>query len=66
MQNPEAAARELERSVKDLGFHGFMVNGFCQVGDAENAVYCDAPQCTDFWASAAALGKPFYMHPRDP
>ena len=66
MQDPEAAARELERSVKDLGFHGFMVNGFSQVGDAENVVYYDAPQYTDFWAGAAALGKPFYMHPRDP
>ena len=66
MQDPEAAARELERTVKDLGFHGFMVNGFSQVGDAENVVYYDAPQYTDFWASAAALGKPFYMHPRDP
>ncbi|MFM0615477.1 amidohydrolase family protein [Paraburkholderia nemoris] len=66
MQDPEAAARELERSVKDLGFHGFMVNGFSQVGDAENVVYYDAPQYTDFWTNAAALGKPFYMHPRDP
>jgi gamma-resorcylate decarboxylase len=66
MQDPDAAARELERSVKDLGFHGFMVNGFSQVGDAENVVYYDAPQYGDFWASAAALGKPFYMHPRDP
>jgi len=43
-----------------------MVNGFSQVGDAENAVYYDASRYTDFWASAAALGKPFYMHPRDP
>lgn len=66
MQDPEAAARELERSVKELGFHGFMVNGFSQVHEAENVAYYDAPQYTDFWASAAALGKPFYMHPRDP
>ncbi|MFD1554754.1 amidohydrolase family protein [Paraburkholderia silviterrae] len=66
MQDPEAAARELERCVKELGFHGFMVNGFSQVGNAENVVYYDAPQYTDFWAHAAALGKPFYMHPRDP
>ncbi|WP_233889894.1 amidohydrolase family protein [Paraburkholderia flagellata] len=66
MQDPDAAARELERCVKQLGFHGFMVNGFSQVGDVENVVYYDAPQYTDFWASAAALGKPFYMHPRDP
>ncbi|QBR02217.1 amidohydrolase family protein [Paraburkholderia pallida] len=66
MQDPEAAARELERCVKELGFHGFMVNGFSQVGNAEHVVYYDAPQYTDFWANAAALGKPFYMHPRDP
>jgi len=66
MQDPDAAARELERSVRELGFHGFMVNGFSQVGDADSVVYYDAPQYTDFWATAAALGKPFYMHPRDP
>ncbi|MGV2288123.1 amidohydrolase family protein [Trinickia sp. YCB016] len=66
MQDPEAASRELERCVKEFGFHGFMVNGFSQVGEAENVVYYDAPQYADFWANAAALGKPFYMHPRDP
>lgn len=66
MQDPEAAARELERSVKTLGFHGFMVNGFSQVGNSETVVYYDAPQFADFWNSANALGKPFYMHPRDP
>ena len=66
MQDPEIAARELERCVKDFGFHGFMVNGFSQVGHAENVVYYDAPQFGDFWKSATALGKPFYMHPRDP
>ena len=66
MQDPDAAARELERCIKDFGFHGFMVNGFSQVGHAENVVYYDAPQFGDFWKSATALGKPFYMHPRDP
>ncbi|WP_179404103.1 amidohydrolase family protein [Burkholderia guangdongensis] len=66
MQDPDAAARELERCVNELGFHGFMVNGFSQVGDAETVAYYDAPRYADFWASAAALGKPFYMHPRDP
>ena len=66
MQDPDAAANELERCIKTLGFHGFMVNGFSQVGDAESVVYYDAPQFADFWKSANALGKPFYMHPRDP
>ncbi len=66
MQDPNAAAVELERCVKTLGFHGFMVNGFSQAGSAETVVYYDAPQYADFWKSANALGKPFYMHPRDP
>jgi predicted TIM-barrel fold metal-dependent hydrolase len=66
MQDPEAAARELERCIKKLGFHGFMVNGFSQVGNAETVAYYDAPQFNDFWSTANALGKPFYMHPRDP
>jgi len=66
MQDPEAAARELERCVTQLGFHGFLVNGFSQVGDEHTVAYYDAPQFADFWNHAAALGKPFYMHPRDP
>ena len=66
MQDPQAAARELERAVNELGFHGFMVNGFSQVGDAETIVYYDDPRYADFWKTAEALGKPFYLHPRDP
>src|SRR5436190_10067509 len=31
MQDPEAAANELERCVRDLGFKGALVNGFSQV-----------------------------------
>jgi 2,3-dihydroxybenzoate decarboxylase len=66
MQDPAAAARELERCIKELKFHGFMVNGFSQVGDEQNVAYYDAPEFGEFWISAASLGKPFYMHPRDP
>ena len=35
MQDPEAAATELERCVRDLGFKGSMVNGFTQLGLVE-------------------------------
>jgi len=66
MQDPDGAARELEHCVRDFGFHGFMVNGFSQVGDPQNVVYYDHAMFNGFWASAAALGKPFYLHPRDP
>jgi gamma-resorcylate decarboxylase len=66
MQDPGGAARELERCVKQLGFHGFMVNGFSQIGSADSVVYYDDPRFNEFWAAAAAIGKPFYLHPRDP
>ena len=33
LQDPQAAAQELTRCVKDLGFCGAMVNGFTDTGD---------------------------------
>jgi predicted TIM-barrel fold metal-dependent hydrolase len=66
MQDPEAAALELERCVGELGFHGFLVNGFAQVGDPDTIVYYDHPRFDDFWKTVGDLGKPFYLHARDP
>jgi 2,3-dihydroxybenzoate decarboxylase len=66
MQDPEIAARELERCVKELGFRGALVNGFSQVGNADTAVYYDLPQYRPFWAVAERLEAPFYLHPRNP
>jgi len=66
LQDPEAAAQELTRCVKDLGFCGALVNGFSQIGDADSAVYYDSPQYRPFWATVEALDVPFYLHPRDP
>ena len=66
MQEPERAARELERCVKELGFRGALVNGFSQVHDAETAVYYDLPQYRPFWATVERLDVPFYLHPRNP
>ncbi len=66
MQEPERAARELERCVKELGFHGALVNGFSQVNDAETSVYYDLPQYRPFWATVERLEVPFYLHPRNP
>ena len=65
MQDPEAAARELERCVRDLGFKGALVNGFSEVADGEG-VYYDQPPYLPFWAEVERLGVPFYLHPRDP
>jgi 2,3-dihydroxybenzoate decarboxylase len=66
MQDPELAARELERCVKELGFKGALVNGYSQVGSPDNAVYYDIPQYRPFWATVEALDVPFYLHPREP
>jgi predicted TIM-barrel fold metal-dependent hydrolase len=66
MQDPDVAARELERCVKELGFRGALVNGFSQVGTPDNAIYYDLPQYWPFWSVAEALDVPFYLHPRNP
>jgi len=66
MQDPEQAARELERCVTELGFKGALVNGFSQVGDGSRVLYYDLPMFRPFWAEVARLGVPFYLHPRNP
>src|SRR4029078_11338672 len=66
MQDPEAAAAELTRCVKDLGMVGALVNGFSQIGSTENVTYYDLPQYRAFWRTVEALDVPFYLHPRNP
>src|SRR5579862_3617116 len=66
MQDPDGAARELERCVKELGFRGALVNGFSQINDADTPVYYDLPQYRSFWATVERLDVPFYLHPRNP
>jgi gamma-resorcylate decarboxylase len=66
LQDPTAAADELERCVKELGFHGTMVNGFTNLGNAETGLYYDDPRFFPFWERAEALHVPVYLHPRNP
>ena len=66
MQDPDAATRELERCVKDLGFKGALVNGFSQIGSPDNMTYLDHPMYAAFWATVEKLDVPFYLHPRNP
>jgi 2,3-dihydroxybenzoate decarboxylase len=66
MQDPQAAAQELTRCVKELGFCGALVNGFSQIGEADSAVFYDLPQYRTFWATVQQLDVPFYLHPRFP
>jgi predicted TIM-barrel fold metal-dependent hydrolase len=66
MQDPQVAAKELERTVSKLGFKGGLVNGFSQIRTADNATYLDLPQYWEFWAEVERLDVPFYLHPRNP
>ena len=65
MQDPDAACKELIRSVKDLGLVGVLINGFSQIGEEETCVYLDAPQYRPFWAEVEKLDVPIYLHARE-
>jgi len=64
MQDPQSAAQELTRCVRDLGFCGALVNGYSQIGSPDSVVFYDLPQYRDFWATLQQLDVPFYLHPR--
>jgi len=69
LQDPDAAAQELNRCIGELGFVGALVNGFSQdatQGDGQDLLYYDLPQYRPFWAEVARLHVPFYLHPRNP
>ena len=57
---PEAAADELERTVRDLGFCGALING---VTDGK---FLDDPTFEPLLARAEALDVPLYLHPGIP
>lgn len=66
MQDPDAAARELDRSVGTLGFRGALVNGFSELAGTDHAIYYDRKEFWPFWSEVERLGVPFYLHPRNP
>lgn len=66
LQDPGAAADELQRAVSDLGAKGALVNGYTNTGDKDTARYLDDPGNEPFWAKAEELGVPVYLHPREP
>jgi predicted TIM-barrel fold metal-dependent hydrolase len=60
MLAPEAAADELERTVKDLGFRGLLANG------PTDGRFLDDPMFEPILARAEAMGVPIYIHPGIP
>jgi uncharacterized protein len=60
LKNPDAAANELERCVKKLGFKGGFVNG------TEGGGFLDDAKFTSLFESAQELDVPLYLHPTPP
>jgi len=60
LQDPDAAAAELERSVTRLGLKGAMVSGTI------NGRFLDDPSFSPVLAEAERLGVPIYLHPAPP
>jgi aminocarboxymuconate-semialdehyde decarboxylase len=57
MQSPQAAAAELERSVRDLGLRG------CEINSNVNGTNLDDPGLAPFWSKAQELDVPVFIHP---
>jgi len=57
LQEPEHAAAELERCVKEFGFKGALVMG------SVNGVFLDDPRFTPVFETAQARDVPIYLHP---
>ena len=60
MQDPGAAAAELGRCVRELGFCGALVNDHFQ------GHYLDEPRYDEVWAALEELAVPLYLHPGAP
>ena len=60
LTDPDAAADELERCVRQLGLKGALVNG------STDGRYLDHPSYDVLLARAAALDVPLYIHPGIP
>jgi predicted TIM-barrel fold metal-dependent hydrolase len=57
MCSPDDAERELERSVRDLGFLGALING------TTDGKFLDDPSYDGLLAAAETLDVPIYIHP---
>jgi len=59
-QDPEAAAREIERGVRRYGFRAVIVNSHT------HGEYLDHPKFSPILEAAEALNMPIYIHPNTP
>lgn len=66
LQDPVAAATELERCVNKLGGIGVMLGGYTNNGSVNDVIYLDHPSNEPFWKMLDKLDVPLYIHPRMP
>ncbi|KAF9886761.1 hypothetical protein FE257_011138 [Aspergillus nanangensis] len=67
MHDPAQAGAELERCVKQYGFHGALLNNFQHAGpDGETYLFYDQPAYDVFWEKCVELDVPVYIHPSAP
>lgn len=59
-QDPQRAAREVERAIKELKFGGIIINSHT------NGEYLDNPKFWPILEAAVAHGAPIYLHPTFP
>lgn len=59
-QDPQTAAKEIERAVTKLGFKGVIINSHT------HGEYLDNKKFWDIFAVAEALDVPIYLHPNSP
>lgn len=60
ISSPDQAAAELERTVRDYGFKGALINGH------HRGRYLDDPFFSPILDAAQALSVPIYLHPTEP
>ena len=60
LQDPAGAAKEFERCIEKLHFHGALLHGH------NGGAFLDDPRFLPVWEAAAALGVPIYLHPAPP
>ena len=60
LKDPAAAATELERAIRVLGFRGVLLNG------TTDGLFLDHPRFTPVFEAAVALDVPVYLHPAPP
>ncbi|CDP86692.1 MULTISPECIES: amidohydrolase family protein [Mycolicibacterium] len=62
LQDVDTAVAELDRAVRELGFHGVLINSWTNLPEGVGRL--DEARFAPFWDRVAELDVPVYLHPR--